>query len=60
MVIKILLWHNIGKPHSHILNGSEGETGAWLVLIGGATAKGEGCTMNMLPAARATASCVSV
>lgn len=55
---QILLWLIVGKPHSHNLNGSEGETGAEFVLIAGATAKGEGYTMNPLPVARATASCV--
>lgn len=55
---QILLWLIIGKSHNHNLNGSEGETGAEFVLIAGATTKGEGYTMNPLPAARATASCV--
>lgn len=32
----------IGKPHEYNLNGCNGETGAGLVLIDEATAKGEG------------------
>jgi hypothetical protein len=48
----------IGKPHDYNLNGFNGETGVGLVLIGEATAKGEGCTMNQLPVARTTTSCV--
>jgi hypothetical protein len=55
---QILLWFIIGKPHEYNLNGFKGETGAGLVLIGEAAAKGEGCTMNPMPVARTTASCV--
>lgn len=48
----------VGKPHEYNLNGFNGETGAGLVLIVEATAKGEGCTMNPLLVAQTTASCV--
>lgn len=40
------------------MNGCNGETGAGLVLIGEAAAKGEGSGMNPLAVARTAVSCV--